>query len=94
MAISEPRYRFHPVMVSGAPESGGLFALWRGAEMIFIGRAASIKEALLDQLQRVSERATHYSWQVSLRASGEEADLLRELERRGGPMPRLNREAA
>jgi len=94
MAISEPRYRFHRVMVSGAPESGGLFALWRGAEMIFIGRAASIKEALLERLQRMSERATHYSWQLSLRATGEEADLLREFERRGGAMPRLHRETA
>ena len=94
MAISEPRYRFHRVMVSGAPESGGLYALWHGAEMVFLGRAASIRDALLEHLPRMAERATHYSWHVSLRAAGDEVDLLQELQVRGGPMPRFNREAA
>ena len=76
MAINEPRYRFHRAMVSGAPESAGLYALWRGAEMIFIARADSIRDALLDQLQRASELASHYTWHLSLCAADEEVDLL------------------
>jgi len=94
MAISEPRYRFHQAMVSGAPESAGLYALWHETEMIFLGRAECIKEALLERLNQLSAIATHYSWHVTLRAAGEEVDLLDELRRRGQPLPLLNRQPA
>jgi hypothetical protein len=75
MALDEPRYRFHRAMVSGAPENGGLYALWRNAEVIFIGRAACIRDALLEKLQQMSDSVTHYSWQVGLRPADEEAAL-------------------
>jgi hypothetical protein len=75
MALDEPRYRFHRAMVSGAPEGGGLYALWRDAEVIFIGRAACIKDALFEKLRQASESATHYSWQLALRPADEEMAL-------------------
>ena len=98
MPISEPLYRFTPALVQGAPGNGGLFALWQDGDLIYVGRAASIKDCLLDHLQRricpCTAAATHYSWELSLHPAMREAELLEHFRRRFGRLPRCNEEAA
>jgi hypothetical protein len=95
--IHEPLYRFTAAIVHGAPETGGVYALWQDAEMIYLGHSGSIKVALLGHLQRnspdCSRGATHYSWELSLQPAAREADLLEAFRKRHGRLPRCNQAA-
>jgi hypothetical protein len=97
MPIHEPLYRLAAPIVQGAPENAGVYALWQDAEMIYLGRAASIKAALLGHLQRnppdCTRGATHYSWELSLNPGTREADLLEAFRKRHGRLPRCNNAA-
>jgi excinuclease UvrABC nuclease subunit len=96
--IQDPLYRFTPVIVHGAPENAGLYALWQDGEMIYVGRADSIRERLLDHLQgklsTCTRGATHYSWELSLRPVNREAEVLDAFRKRHGRLPRCNEQAA
>ena len=63
--ISEPLFRFSAAIVDGAPSIAGLYALWQDGDLIYVGRAVSIRERLLEHLRRrvcpCTEQATHYS---------------------------------
>lgn len=97
MPISE-LHRFTSALVQGAPENAGLYALWQDGELIYLGRAASIRERLLEHLRQplspCTRDATHYSWELSLRPPAREAELLEEFKKRHGRLPRCNEEAA
>lgn len=98
MPISEPLFRFSAAIVDGAPNIPGLYALWQDGDLIYVGRAVSIRERLVEHLrQRVcpcTEHATHYSWELSLRPESREVELLEMYKRRHGRLPRCNQEAA
>ena len=98
MPLHDPLFRFTPVIVHGAPENAGLYALWQDGEMIYLGRADSIRARLLDHLQgRLSpctQPATHYSWELSLRPAKRESELLEAFRKRHGRLPRCNEQAA
>jgi excinuclease UvrABC nuclease subunit len=91
--ITDPIYRFAVVIVHGAPENPGVYALWQDGEMIFLGRAVSIRQGLLQHFERSGQctrSATHYSWELSLRAEEREALLLEQYRKRHGRLPRCN----
>ena len=83
------RYRFGRIVLQGAPEDAGVYALWEGEELVYYGRASSIRESLL---RHYAERfpATHYSWETCADPAAREAELLREHERMFGRLPRRN----
>lgn len=83
------RYRFARLAVLGAPLEAGVYALWDGDELIYYGRAASIRERLLEHLER-GPAASHYSWEVCADPAAREAELMREFERQHGRRPRGN----
>ena len=85
MPIVEPLFRFTAAIVQGAPENPGVLALWHRSEMIYLARAASIRQRL--------QEATHYSWELSLRPGPREADLLEQYRERHGRLPRCNEAA-
>lgn len=84
------RYRFTKIVIAGAPVAAGVFTLWDGDEVVYYGRADSIRAALLEFLARSPASATSYSWEVCGAPSEREAELLREHERAYGARPRLN----
>lgn len=83
------RYPFARIALQGAPREPGVYALWDGDELIYYGRAASLREQLLAHVQR-GPQATHYSWELSPDPAAREAELLREFERMFGRLPRNN----
>ena len=93
MPIAAPIYRFTPAIVQGAPDTSGVYALWQDGEMIYLGRAESLRVQLLAHLQQrapCTRDATHYSWELSLRAEAREAELLEQFRQRHGRLPRCN----
>ena len=100
MPIEEPKYRYTRAMLAGAPDATGIYALWEYDELIYIGRASgmSIKEALLRHVDKghcpCTERATHYSWELSLRPATREVEVLEAFQARYRRLPRCNEEAA
>ncbi len=96
MPIDEPKYKFARSLIAGAPEGSGLYALWEGGEMIYIGRAngTTIRQALLRHLEKkycpCSAHATHYTWELSLRPATRELEVLRDFEARHQRLPRCN----
>jgi len=100
LPIRNPKYRLTRAMVEGAPEEVGIFALWEGDELIYLGRAspgATIRERLEEHLERRCEcttRASHYSWELSLRPDARELELLREFTAQFGRVPKCNAQAA
>lgn len=100
MPIAAPKYRFTRSMAAGAPEEAGVYALWKGDELIFIGRAsqaATIRACLVEHLGGscpCTRHATHYTWELSLHPAAREAEVLTEFRSRFGRLPRCNEEAA
>lgn len=87
------RYRFTRVVIAGAPDEQGIYALWDGEEVIYYGRGA-IRARLLDhfygRVDELTRRATHYGWELCADPAAREAELLAEHRRVFGRPPRLN----
>ena len=87
------RYRFTRMVIAGAPEDQGVYALWDGEELIYYGRG-SIRARLMDHFHGLdnplTRRATHYGWEMCKDAVAREAELLAEHLRLFGKPPRLN----
>jgi hypothetical protein len=92
------RYRFRRIVIAGAPDDPGVYALWDGEELVYYGRAdgngTTLRSRLLDLYYADPKRATHYSWEVCKDPAAREAELLGEHERAYGRRPRLNEKAA
>ena len=96
------RYRFTRIVIAGAPDDAGIYALWDGDEVIYYGRAQgdgiTIRSRLMDhytgRVDAQTKRATHYGWELCKDPVAREAELLREHEQRFGKLPRLNSQAA
>jgi hypothetical protein len=87
-AARERRYRFSRIVIAGAPDDVGVYALWDEDELVYYGRGA-IRTRLLQHLNR-GERATHYSWELCADPVGREAALIAEHQRAYGRPPRYN----
>ena len=87
------RYRFTRLVIAGAPDEQGIYALWDGEEVIYYGRGA-IRTRLLDHfygsVDEPTRRATHYGWELCADPAAREAELLAEYRRVFGRAPRLN----
>ena len=95
-AAPEPgrRYKFTRIVLQGAPQDAGIYALWDDAELIYYGRAASIRARLLEhyeeRLDTFARRASHYSWEICADPAAREAELLGEFQRMFGRLPKGN----
>lgn len=76
-----PRYPFKLETIEVAPENSGVYALFDGEEVVYIGRALAhyggIREALLIHFK--SGRTGHvtaYTWEIHLSPEAREAILL------------------
>jgi hypothetical protein len=93
-------WSFNPMVVSGAPDEPGVYALLEEDEVIYYGCAvhgSTIQSALSEILRRVRDgegdclqRVTRYSWEITHRPRLREAELLREYELAHQHPPRCN----
>ena len=100
MPIVSRTWSFNPLVVSGAPDEPGVYALFEDDEVVYYGCAvhgSTIQSALSEILTRVREgqggclqRVTRYSWEITPRPRLREAELLREFEQAHLHPPRCN----
>ena len=100
MPIANRHWTFSPLVVSGAPEEPGVYALLEGDEIVYYGCAmqgSTIRATLYDILSRIGagnggclQGVDHYTWEINYRPRLREAELLREHERAHEHPPRCN----
>jgi hypothetical protein len=98
MPVSGKRYKFSKENVDKSPRQSGVFALYDGETVIFIGRATdggvTLRSALQDhQAGRggsATQRATHYRREQTKASVSREIELLAEHAANFGGQPREN----
>ena len=100
MPLRSPKWPFTPAAVEHSPDEwGGVYVLWRGETILFIGSAAddtrgSIKADLIAHLKGerglCTQEATHYGWELSQQPKQRELELLKEYLERHRSYPRCN----
>jgi hypothetical protein len=83
MAINNGCVPFTKSLISQAPETSGVFALWKSGGIVYYGSAATIRSALDGQFsaRAISEqRVTGCSWEVASDASSRLKELMQEYE--------------
>jgi hypothetical protein len=66
------KWAFKPSMVADAPDTAGIYALWNGDQLLFVGRAGggedTLQARLTDHLEHAASGSapapTHYSWEI------------------------------
>lgn len=81
--VHTKRWRFIATIMEVAPDSAGVYALWKNGEIIYYGRAeASIRGCLAEHMRgdrgSCTRAATHYSWELCDRPAPRESELLSE----------------
>jgi hypothetical protein len=96
MAIRSPRWVVVAALVSLAPDTPGVFELWDGDELVYVGRTRDERATLRGELERrlLEEHvsATHFRWEITFHPAARERELLAEYERAHHRSPRLNSE--
>ncbi len=98
MPISGRLYSFNRTNVDNAPDTGGVYALYLGDELIYIGRAqggtVTIRSRLEDHLSgrdgTCTQRATGYRREQTAQAAARERTLLEEFKLGYWRLPRCN----
>ena len=97
-ALPRELFPFTGRLIAGAPEEPGVFVLWENGEVIYIGhaqgRGMTIRCRLVDHFtgngSPCTRRASHYSWEISLRPAERELELLEEYRSSHARLPRCN----
>jgi hypothetical protein len=81
--------------VAVAPELHGVYVIYNGNEIIYIGRAigigVTIRSRLQDHLREVGiGSGTGYAYEITEYAATRERELLQEYQRLYGRLPRYN----
>jgi len=95
------RYPFLPAVIEGAPEQAGVYVLWEGDELTYIGAAGpgtmTIKSRLLEHLRgedHCSCSPTHYGWRLARHPQALERELLDQHQAKLQDAPRCNKAGA
>ena len=96
------RYPFTRPIIEYAPyDVAGVYLLWEGDEVIYIGRtgtSTNIRACLLEHLDGIrggcTSTATHYSWEITLWDSARETELLALFARENRRDPRCQQKSA
>ena len=95
MSIASLRWRFDAETLRDVPESPGVFTLWSGQELVYIGRTEG-NSTLRDLLRGFLEqplRVTHFTWEVTVTPKTRAGDLLDSYLVKNGRLPRYNEAA-
>ena len=95
------RYPFSTAVVEGAPEEAGVYVLWEGDELTYIGTAGpgdmTIRSRLMEHLlgqDHCSCSPTHYSWRLARFPQVLEREFLGQYKAQRQDMPRCNKAGA
>ena len=98
--FSLPRYNFNRRMLDNAPDEFGVYALFYGEELVYVGAAqgTSIKACLIlhqdGALGECTMKATKYTWEITRHASLRCAEILADAFKRLGHDPICQDKAA
>jgi len=92
MAIRGPKWLIIATLVSMAPDTPGVFELWKDEELVFVGAThnSTLRSALVRELLESDLDATHFSWEITYHPAARERELLAEFERVHHRSPRFN----
>lgn len=98
MPVSGTKYEFTQKNLDNAPDTAGVYALFNGDELIYIGRAqggtVTIRSRLKDHLSghegKGTQGATKYAREETTRPVAREKELLDEYQTQHGRLPRYN----
>jgi hypothetical protein len=92
MAIRGPKWLIIAALVTMAPDTPGVFELWDGEELVFVGssRDSTLRSRLVQEILESSCDATHFSWEITYAPAARERELLAEFEREHHRAPRFN----
>jgi len=95
MAINNGCVPFTKSLISRAPDTSGVFALWQSGGIVYYGSAATIRKALDEQHHARSISApritiTGCSWEVVPDPNARLRELMKEYERAHRCMPLWN----
>ena len=92
MAIRGPKWLIIATLVSMAPDTPGVFELWKDDELVFVGAThnSTLRSALVRELLESDLDATHFSWEITYYEAARERELLAEFERVHHRSPRFN----
>ncbi|HLS87580.1 MAG TPA: hypothetical protein VK043_14860 [Burkholderiales bacterium] len=99
--LGHPRHPFTRGAVEGAPQEAGVYGLFLGEELIYVGRATDRDESLralllLHQdgaLGACTMKATHFAWEVTIWPYARENEVLVRHRRKYRREPRCNADA-
>ena len=90
--LALPRFLFTRPVVEYSPEESGIFGLFDAKELIFIGRAVSIKDSLLahqdGQHGDCTTKATAYTWEITDSLTARQIEVLSTFRQQNGCHPR------
>jgi excinuclease UvrABC nuclease subunit len=98
MPVPSELFPFTARLIAGSPEEPGIYVLWEDGDVIYIGhaqgRGITIRSRLVDHfagtLSPCTRRASHYSWEISLKPAPREQELIEEYRRANTRLPRCN----
>jgi hypothetical protein len=96
MPIASPRYPFNREIIEGAPNDPGVYVLFQGDELIYVGYAtwsrSNIRLRLLEHFSGalVPSCATHYGWEICRDPLSRAAELLHEFQKAFDRRPAFN----
>ena len=92
MAIRGPKWFVIAALVSMAPDTPGVFELWKDDELVFVGAThdSTLRSALVRELLESDHDATHFSWEITYYPAARARELLAEFERVHHRSPRFN----
>lgn len=95
MPIRSPKWWFVAALVLVTPDAPGVFELWDGDEVVYVGATRGVRPSLRQALVRemALHDATHFSWEITYRAATRELELLEEYIAENHHPPRLNASA-
>lgn len=81
------KWAFRPSMVADAPETAGVYALWDGESLLWLGHATggadTVRARLTEHMVRAASGRcpipTHYSWEICTNPREREAQARAEL---------------
>ena len=91
--FTNKKWTFNQTNIEHAPDNPGVFLLWEGDEVIYVGHARdTIKAMLIRHLEGAfggcTKSSTHYSWEITLWPAARETQLLAEFAKQYQRDPR------
>jgi excinuclease UvrABC nuclease subunit len=81
------KWPFRQSLIQDAPETAGVYALWDGDTLLYVGHASGGEDSVRSRLQSHFERArgkqrlvpSHYSWEICANPRQRERETLLQL---------------